>query len=100
MSHRPAHHARLRWAGLEDTPALQDLFRRAFGADTAEAEWRWKYASGDGFSLMAEHGGRAMAHYGGQSRGMHGLGTECKAIQVSDIMVDPAARGTLGRNGL
>ncbi|MBK5937912.1 GNAT family N-acetyltransferase [Halochromatium roseum] len=97
----PAARWTLRWASTADTPALLALFQRAFGGEMSAEEWQWKYPEPSTHSLLAERAAQALAHYGGQSRRLLGLGEPLSALQVSDIMVDPRERAAaLGRNGL
>lgn len=90
----------LRWASAADTDMLLALFARAFGSRISADEWRWKYPQPARHSLVALRNGRVLAHYGGQPRRLLGLGEAVTAMQVSDIMVDPAERGAGGRQGL
>lgn len=91
----------LRWATNADTSNLLALFRRSFDAEMSVEEWRWKYPEPKTHSLLAERAGQTLAHYGGQTRKMVGLGKPLQAMHISDNMVDPRARGpALSRNGL
>ncbi|MGO2263165.1 GNAT family N-acetyltransferase [Halomonas sp.] len=90
----------LRWAEAADQPALLALFERAFGASMAPELWAWKYPEGAKQSLLAEQNGVVVAHYGGQPRAMQGVGQALNCLQISDIMVDPKARGVLTRHGV
>lgn len=92
--------ARLRWATPDDHPALLALFERAFGGHIEQALWAWKYPPGSQQSLLAEQNGVLVAHYGGMPRRMVGQGKSLNCLQISDIMVDPQARGVLTRNGV
>lgn len=90
----------LEWTRQSDRDALLELFHRTFGHHADRAEWAWKYDGPAGHSLQARRDSRVVAHYGGQSRRLLGLGAPLEAVQVSDIMIDPSERGALGRNGL
>lgn len=90
----------LRWATPEDHPALLALFERAFGGCIERDLWAWKYPAGTQQSLLAEKDGLVVAHYGGLPRRMMGRGKPLNCLQISDIMVDPKARGVLTRNGV
>ena len=91
---------RLEWASPAHHGSLLALFRRAFGAEMPAAEWHWNYPPASGLSLLARREGAAVAHYGGQPRRLLAFGRPLTAVQISDIMVDPAERGALGRGGL
>src|SRR5687767_15793697 len=57
---------RARAAAPADTPALLELFERSFGHAVTAAAWEWKYRSapGEARSVLAERGGRPVAHAG------------------------------------
>lgn len=90
----------LRWATPTDHAALLALFERAFGAQMPAPLWAWKYPTGSQQSLLAEQENGVVAHYGGVPRRMVGMGHTLHCLQISDIMVDPKARGVLTRNGV
>ena len=57
---------RARAAVPADTAALLELFRASFGHALAPAAWEWKYRGvpGEARSVVAERGGRLLAHAG------------------------------------
>ncbi|MCX7109491.1 MAG: GNAT family N-acetyltransferase [Proteobacteria bacterium] len=87
------------WAGPADEAELLALFRRAFGTDMPAALWRWKYAGLDTPGALARRDGRAVAFYGGIPRTVSLFGSPATAVQIGDVMVDPAERGVLTRRG-
>ena len=87
------------WAGPADEAELLDLFRRAFGNDMAPALWRWKYDGLNPCGASVRRDGRLVAFYGGIPRKIKLFGCEASAVQIGDVMVDPAERGILTRCG-
>jgi hypothetical protein len=81
------------------TQAFTGLFQRAFGHDTSEALWEWKYGHGRGQAAVTWQGERLVAHYGGITREILYFGRPERACQVADVMVDPGERGVLTRKG-
>ena len=82
-----------------DHAACLKLFEKAFGEPASAALWRWKYGDGRGRSIIAIRGDRVIAHYGGVSRRVHRNGQIERAIQITDVMVDPAERAVMTRSG-
>lgn len=87
------------WAHPADEAQLLELFVRAFGHEMPAAQWRWKYAGLDPLGSVVRLGGRPIAFYGGVPRDVLHLGIPVKAVQITDVMVDPAQRGILTRRG-
>ena len=87
------------WARPADESALLALFARAFGHEMPAAQWRWKYAELDPIGSLVRREGLAVAFYGGMPRRIMLFGTPVKAVQIGDVMVDPAERGVLTRRG-
>lgn len=87
------------WATAADETALLELFARAFGHAMPPAQWRWKYAGLDPLGTLVRRDGRPVAFYGGMSRQIRWFGTPATAVQIGDVMVDPAERGVLTRRG-
>ncbi len=87
------------WAGPTDEAELLALFRRAFGYDMNPALWRWKYAGLDRSGALTRRDGRVVAFYGGIPRTIRLFGSQATAVQIGDVMVDPAERGVLTRRG-
>lgn len=87
------------WARPADETALLELFARAFGHEMPGAQWRWKYAGLDPIGSMVCRDARPVAFYGGMPREVRFFGTPITAVQIGDVMVDPAERGVLTRKG-
>ena len=90
---------RLRIPTDADAMDCHRLFEKAFGEPAIAALWRWKYANNRGRSIIAVRGERVIAHYGGVSRRVYRNGRIEKAIQITDVMVDPAERAVMTRSG-
>ncbi len=90
-----------------DEQEILRLFRASFHLDRSLDHWRWKYAenpwSGYAISLAAGAGGELAAHYGGypmpfwcaDERGRRTF----LAVQLGDIMTDPAVRSAVRSKG-
>jgi SAM-dependent methyltransferase len=87
------------WAHPADEPALLELFQRAFGHAMEPALWRWKYGGQDTYGALVRRDGRLIAFYGGIPRPVRLFGKPAMAVQIGDVMVDPAERGVLRREG-
>lgn len=83
-------------ARLEQTRAL---FRKVFGHEMSPHLWQWKYGHGRGQGALAVESDRVVAHYGVLTRRVRLFGSEARAAQVVDVMVDPTERGVLTRKG-
>ncbi|MFM2006595.1 MAG: hypothetical protein RLZZ09_2250, partial [Pseudomonadota bacterium] len=96
-----ANHLRwiLRIPTVDDQPACLDLFEKVFNEKASKSLWQWKYANGRGRSIIAIRGDHVIAHYGGVSRRVYRNGQIEKAIQITDVMVDPAERAVMTRSG-
>jgi hypothetical protein len=90
---------RLRIPTVADDIDCHRLFEKAFGEPAFSALWRWKYGNGRGRSIIAVRGDRVIAHYGGVSRRVYRNGHIERAIQITDVMVDPAERAVMTRSG-
>ncbi len=88
-----------RWAVPEDVPALQKLFKQAFGAEISAPHWNWKYRAAPSFGTVVERDGEISAFYGGTPRLMFLRGSPVPTIQMGDVMVRPDERGALTRKG-
>ncbi|MBI5937510.1 MAG: GNAT family N-acetyltransferase [Betaproteobacteria bacterium] len=82
-----------------DTPALLALFQRAFGHAMAPEQWAWKYGDGHGHGTVVWQDGQPVAHYGGMGRRILYRGRPEWAVQIGDVMVEPAERGVLTKGG-
>jgi hypothetical protein len=87
------------WARPEDEPALLELFAKAFGHEMPAAQWRWKYAGLESAGTVVRRGRSLVAFYGGIPRRISFCGEPATAVQISDVMVEPAERGVLTRKG-
>ena len=90
---------RLREMTGEQRPQVFALFERAFGASMDPALWQWKYGAGRGDGVIAERGGRLVAHYGWVYRRILFFGAARPATEVCDVMVDPQERGVMTKAG-
>jgi hypothetical protein len=75
------------------------LFEKAFGEPPHSGLWNWKYGGGRGVSVIARREGRLVAHYGCVTRAILWQGRPARAVQICDVMVDPAERGVMTRHG-
>ncbi len=89
----------VREALAADEPALLALFARAFGSTMPPALWRWKYARPQSRATLVENEAGVVAFYGGVARPVLFMGAPTTAVQIGDVMVDPAWRGVLTRQG-
>lgn len=87
------------WAHPSDEAALLALFARAFGHEMPPAQWCWKYAGLDPIGTVVRRDGQPVAFYGGMPREIRWFGSPMTAVQIGDVMVDPAERGVLTRRG-
>lgn len=87
-----------------DTAEACALFEKVFGHATHPDRWRWKYAQGPrlaGFNLVYRNvQGRIVGHVGASVFEGVVAGRQLPMAQLSDVMVDPAARGTLDSQGV
>lgn len=91
-----------RWhlsAAPNQDDACRALFHRVFGNPISPESWQWKYGDGRGRSVTALRQGRLIAHYGGTTRRVAFRGKEVLALQACDVMVDPAERAVMTRQG-
>ncbi len=98
---RRASRPRWRVGRLDDhyAGAMRALFAEIFHHPMSEAHWRWKYGEGRGFAIGVWEGERLIAHYGGVARDIVFFGKPQSAAQSCDVMVAPAGRATLSRQG-
>ncbi|UHD14532.1 GNAT family N-acetyltransferase [Thiocapsa bogorovii] len=82
-----------------DVPRFVGLFKSAFNQDIDVALWRWKYGDGRGDAIIAETGGRLVAHYGCTRRRVRFFGEPIVTVQICDVMVDPRERGIMTKSG-
>ncbi|WP_017430838.1 GNAT family N-acetyltransferase [Vreelandella jeotgali] len=88
-----------RWARDDDTPALLELFARSFGEAMSPEQWAWKYRLAKSPGTVCLDGERIVAFNGGMPRHCHDGAARFNAVQMGDVMVDPAYRGILNRRG-
>jgi len=87
------------WARKEDEPELLALFARAFGHAMSPDQWHWKYAAAEHGGALVRKNGQVIAFYGGMPRPIRFFGKEDTAVQIGDVMVDPAQGRVLTRHG-
>lgn len=82
------------------SPAWADLFEASFGHRMEEAQWRWKYGASPVAGVgVHNHEGRLVAFFGAMARRVLCKGQPRLMAQVGDVMVDPAERGLLTKQG-
>ena len=86
---------RARAAAPTDLPALLELFERSFGHAVTAAAWEWKYRSapGEARSVLAERGGRPVAHAGALCLPARLRGARRGIWQLVDFMGTTAGAG-------
>ena len=87
------------WACPNDEEGLLELFAKAFGKQMSTAQWRWKYQHAVIWGTVVKQDIACAAFFGGMPRIMAHAGKRLQAIQIGDVMVAPAYRGTLARTG-
>lgn len=87
------------WAQPADEESLQTLFQAAFGHNISAEQWRWKYRYATTPGALVRAIGKPVAFYGGMPRRIRLLGVETPAVQIGDVMVEPAYRRILTRRG-
>ena len=85
----------VRVASKEDSPAVCKLFKKIFKQEMTTAHWRWKYERPYSREIVVYRNEQLVAHYGGVGSQVMLDGKESKAIQITDLMVDPAVRNTV-----
>lgn len=80
-------------------PALQALFKLSFKRVLSPELWHWKYAHPQAQALCTWNKDGLTGHYGGIPRDILFFGEQKKAVQIGDVMVNPAQRGALSRKG-
>lgn len=87
-----------------DIPQACDLFAKVFGHSTQPEHWRWKYQQGPrlaGLNLvMRNPEGQLVGHVGASVFAGQAHGRSVPMAQLSDVMVDPSARGSLDTQGV
>lgn len=77
---------------------VQQLFHQVFGHTLSDQLWHWKYHD-QGQAALVWQGKELVAHYGGMARAILYFDQPASAIQIGDVMVQQAHRGTLTRKG-
>lgn len=78
---------------------MLSLFEKTFGHPMTPEMWQWKYGHERSRALGVWRENRLVAHYGGMLRDILLFGQPRTAVQIGDVMVDPAERGVLTRKG-
>lgn len=88
----------------EDTAEACALFERVFGHPVTPQRWHWKYAQGPrlaGLNLVYRNAqGHIVGHVGASVFEGIAAGRFLPMAQLSDVMVDPQARGALDPQGV
>lgn len=86
-----------------DMPAVLALHSAVFGPGTDAHWYTWKYGAalsqGGGEAVGAWHGNDLIAYCGGLPRTLWQHGKSLNGLQMGDVMVHPAWRGILTRQG-
>jgi len=85
----------VRIATKEDAPAVCNLFKKIFQQEMTAEHWRWKYDRPYSREIVVYKNEELVAHYGGVGSQVLLDGKESTAIQITDLMVDPAVRNTV-----
>jgi len=87
-----------------DIPQACELFAKVFGHSTEPADWIWKYQQGPrlaGLNIVIRNPeGRFVGHVGASVFVGHTQGRSLPMAQLSDVMVDPTARGSFDSQGV
>jgi len=85
----------VRIATKEDAPEVCNLFKKIFQQEMTAEHWRWKYDRSYSREIVVYRNEELVAHYGGVGSQVLLAGVESTAIQITDLMVDPAVRNTV-----
>ncbi len=85
----------VRIANKNDAPSVCNLFKKIFQQEMTPEHWRWKYDRPYSREIVVYKNNNLVAHYGGVGSQVLLAGKESTAIQITDLMVDPAARNTV-----
>jgi hypothetical protein len=87
-----------------EIPQVCDLFAKVFGHSTAPEHWIWKYQQGPrlaGLNLVIRNPeGQLVGHVGASVFAGQTSGRSLPMAQLSDVMVDPSARGSFDSQGV
>jgi len=92
-------HFLTRWSRADDQPGLLALFSQAFGDQLPAERWDWKYQQAPTGGIVVRQNEQYAAFFGGMPRTMVRGGKTISTVQIGDVMVAPAQRGTLSRTG-
>ncbi len=95
----PAWQWEIDWADGANEQELDVLFTRSFGHTMPSEQWHWKYAGAQPWGALVRTGCTPVAFYGGMPRPARLFGQKSTAVQIGDVMVDPAYRRILTRRG-
>lgn len=87
------------WATREDEADLLTLFARVFSHAMLPEQWRWKYAATETYGALVRKNGQLTAFYGGMPRSIRFFGESKTAVQIGDVMADPAQGRAMTRRG-
>lgn len=85
----------VRIANKKDAPAVCNLFKKIFQQEMTAEHWRWKYERPYSREIVVYRNEELVAHYGGVGSQVLLAGEENTAIQITDLMMDPAVRNTV-----
>lgn len=87
-----------------DIPQACQLFSKVFGQSTSPEYWVWKYQQGPRLAglnlIMRNPEGQLIGHVGASVFAGKTQGRSLPMAQLSDVMVDPAARGSFDSQGV
>lgn len=84
---------------FDQMPDMLALFKKTFHHDMTPSTWQWKYGANAGRAIGVWRDHQLIAHYGGIGRKILLFGQPKTAVQIGDVMVDVAERGTLSKKG-
>lgn len=82
-----------------DAPVMRELFLEVFGHPMSAAFWAWKYGEGGSSGVGVFKDGVLVSHYGGAGVAIRYKGAPARAVQITDVMVKPAARQAVRSKG-
>lgn len=88
---------RLGEINADNAVEMRQLFERIFHKPMSEQFWRWKYRADCGHALGVWQDNELVAHYGGIGADIVMDGQTKRAVQIVDVMVDPAVRNAVRR---
>ena len=85
----------VRIATKKDAPEVCNLFKKIFQQEMTAEHWCWKYGRPYSREIVVYRNKELVAHYGGVGSQVLLAGEKSTAIQITDLMVDPAERNTV-----